>query len=116
MSAYKISSFSKKEISELFAHAKAVKKSQELVILTTPALLCPYGKILLITSRKVGNAPERNLLRRRSKAIFYEARLFEKPINLALIFRPPATKLSFEQLKAIILQAHHKGCQAHGIF
>lgn len=106
MIAHKISSFSKKEISELFANAKAVKKSQELVILTTPALLCPHGKILLIASRKVGNSPERNLLKRRCKAIFYEERLFESNIHFALIFRSPAKKLTFLELKTILIAAH----------
>lgn len=96
-----ISNFSKKEIDYLFKNSSAVYKSKELVILTAPCLLS-FGRVLLITSRKVGNAPERNLLRRRGRAIFYEQRLFELKKNCIIIFKAPATKLTFSQFKNIL--------------
>ncbi|MGZ6254754.1 MAG: ribonuclease P protein component, partial [Candidatus Chromulinivorax sp.] len=90
----------------------------ELVILTAPCSLLTeqllhhkehdfnenFGRILLITSSKVGNAPERNLLRRRSKAIFYQEKMFTQGLHYVAIFKKPATKLSYEQLKTIFMQ------------
>ena len=106
----KISRFTKKEIDLLFSTGKAVFKSKELVILTAPCLL-PFSRILLITSRKVGNAPERNLLRRRGRAIFYEEQLFTLPNHGVVIFKAPAKNLTFDQLKAILIAAMNKPAQ-----
>jgi len=102
-----ISRFSRKEIDHLFKNSTAVYKSKELVILTAPCLL-DFGRVLLVTSRKVGNAPQRNLLRRRSRAIFYEQRLFELGKDCVAIFKAPAKELNFEQLKAVFIQALKK--------
>ncbi len=106
----RVSRFTRSEIDLLFKTGKAVYKSKEFVILTTPCLsfkLQPetIGRILLITSRKVGNAPERNLLRRQSRAIFYEERLFDLGKHCVVIFKAPAKNLSFDQLKAILIKA-----------
>ena len=70
-----ISRFTRTEIDQLFATSTAVYKSKELVILAAPCSLS-FSRILLITSRKVGNAPERNRLRRWGRAVFYEQRLY----------------------------------------
>lgn len=102
--AKNISRFTKKEIDLLFSSGKAVFKSKEFVILTSPCLLSS-SRILLITSRKVGNAPQRNLLRRRGRAIFYEEQLFKLPQHCVIIFRAPAKDLSFEQFKTILITA-----------
>jgi len=99
--AKQISKFKRKEIDLLFQHGQAVYKSKELVILTAPCILS-FGRVLLITSRKVGNAPERNLLRRQGRAIFYEEKFFALNKDCVIIFKSPATKLSFDQLKLII--------------
>lgn len=96
-----ISNFRKKEIDYLFKNSSAVYKSKELVILTAPCLLS-FGRILLITSAKVGTAPQRNLLRRRSRALFYEQKLFESKKDSVIIFKAPAIKLTFFQLKTIL--------------
>ncbi len=99
-----ISRFTKKEIDLLFSTGKAVYKSKEFVILTAPCLLA-FSRILLITSRKVGNAPQRNLLRRRGRAIFYEEKLFENQQHCVVIFRAPAKDLTFDQFKSILIKA-----------
>lgn len=101
--AKNISRFTKKEIDLLFKTGKAVYKSKEFVILTAPCLLS-LGRILLITSRKVGNAPERNLLRRRGRAIFYEEQLFQLQKHCVVIFRAPAKDLTFDQFKAVLIK------------
>lgn len=102
-----ISKFTKKEINHIFQTGKAIYKSKELVLLTAPCIL-QFSRILLITSRKVGNAPERNLLRRRCRAIFYEERLFEQGKDCVVIFKASAKNLSFDQLKEILVQSIEK--------
>lgn len=105
--AKQISRFTKSEIDLLFQTGKAVYKSKEFVILTAPCLLLS-GRVLLITSRKVGNAPERNLLRRRGRAIFYEEKLFELKKHCVVIFKAPAKNLSFDQFKQILKKSMAK--------
>ena len=102
--AKQISRFTRSQIDLLFKDGKAVYKSKELVILTAPCLL-PSSRILLITSRKVGNAPERNLLRRWGRAIYYEQRLFELPRHCVIIFKAPAKNLTFDQFKEILTKS-----------
>ena len=102
--AQHISTFQRKEIDHLFQHAQAVYKSKEFVILTSPCILS-FGRILPITSRKVGNAPKRNKLRRQTRAIFYQNQLFSHQTDAVIIFKAPATKLSFQSLQTILIQA-----------
>ncbi|MDP3788515.1 MAG: ribonuclease P protein component [Candidatus Chromulinivorax sp.] len=109
----RVSRFTRSEIDLLFQTGKAVYKSKEFVILTTPCISFSVGpnksgRILLITSRKVGNAPERNLLRRRGRAIFYEEKLFELGKHCVIIFKSPAKLLSFDQFKEILKKAMEK--------
>lgn len=99
--AKQISKFKRKEIDLLFQTTQAAYKSKELVVLSAPCILS-FGRVLLITSRKVGNAPERNLLRRWGRAIFYEDRLFELKKDCVVIFKSAAKKLTFDQFKEIL--------------
>ena len=57
----KISKFTKREIDYLFCHARRVVKNQFCTILVAPRQNTEFGRVLIIASRKVGNAPERNL-------------------------------------------------------
>jgi ribonuclease P protein component len=102
--AKQISKFKRKEIDLLFKTSQAAYKSKELTILSAPCILS-FGRILLITSRKVGNAPERNLLRRWGRAIFYEEKLFEKNKDHTVIFRSSAKSLTFAEFKEILKKA-----------
>ncbi len=62
------------------------------------------GRILIITPRRVGTAPQRNLIRRRLKAIFFEEKLFEHSFDIVIFCRKGASDLSFEDLKKLLLQ------------
>ncbi len=105
----KLSKFTTREIDCLFKSARRVIKSQECTILLAPAQKS-IGRVLIIASRKVGNAPERNLLRRRIKSIFYEEKLFDRSRDCVVIVYRKAVFLSFEQLKDLLLTAFQKGC------
>lgn len=108
--ARKITKFTKKEIDLFFTNARRVLKHPALTILLAPAQK-ELGRILIITSRKVGTAPVRNKLRRRIKSIFYEAKLFERPFECALIVRSQAATLSYDELKMLILDPYLKATQ-----
>ncbi len=103
--ASKITRFTKKEIDKLFATARRRVKNQALVILLGPRQK-DFGRILIITSRKVGNAPERNKVRRRLKSIFYEEKLYEAPYDCIVIVKKGAVTLSFEALKKLLYSAY----------
>ena len=61
------------------------------------------ARLLVVTSRKVGNAVERNLLRRRIKALFYEEKTYLKGFDWIIFCKKEATKLYFPDLKKILL-------------
>ncbi len=93
----KISSFTREEVSQLFNRVHPKVKIPGLRILRGKASL-EFGRILIVTPRKVGSAPERNLIRRRIKAIFTEHKLYQRHYDgIALIGRD-ATKLSYQDL------------------
>lgn len=99
----KLSKFSKKELDHFFNVAKSPKKNQAFTFLTAPAQ-ASFGRILIIVSKKYGNAPQRNLLKRRLKAIFWEEKLYEKNIDCAVIARPAGKSYDFAQLKSLVLE------------
>lgn len=63
------------------------------------------GRILIITPRKVGNAPQRNLLRRRLKAIFREEKIGDFSNDFLLYCRKGSANLDFQNLKKILLSS-----------
>src|SRR5438128_12670464 len=99
--AAKLSSFSQPQVKHFFKHARALLRHPFLTILCCPAAN-PIGHILVVTSRKVGNAPTRNKIRRQLKAIFYEEKLFELGFDYAFIIKKEATNLPFDELKALV--------------
>jgi ribonuclease P protein component len=108
--AKKISKFTKREIDHLYKHARRVFRDGSCTILLAPQQE-DFARALIITSRKVGNAPERNLIRRRIKSIFYEEKLYERGFDCAFIAQKKATALSFDQLKTIMLGMYKKAAQ-----
>ncbi len=95
---------SKKAIDELFKKARRVIKHPGLHILIAPKA-GTFGHILIIASRKTGNAPERNKIRRRLKSIFYEEKLYEKDLDCIVIVKKEGTPLPFAELKELLLKA-----------
>lgn len=101
----KLSSFSRKEIDIFFKSARAVFKSPAFTILVAPRTQ-QHARLLIVTPRKVGNAPERNKLKRRLRAIFYEEKLFLGLYDMGVIARKQAIVLSFAQLKDTITNVY----------
>ena len=107
----KLFSFSREEVQTAFKTARLKKKALGFKLLqaeiNTEASPSPenlFGKLLIITPRACGKAHERNELRRRAKAIFFQERLYEKPITSLLLVYQPAMKLTFEELKQFLIE------------
>lgn len=93
-----------REVRHVFQSTKLKKKIQGLELFLAPSLLT-IGRILVVTPRKSGNAPQRNLIRRRLKSIFYELGYTKKPVNCIIIVRKEGIDLSFARLKEIMHDA-----------
>ncbi|MFA5075433.1 MAG: ribonuclease P protein component [Candidatus Babeliales bacterium] len=100
----KLFSFSKKEIDSVFKIAKIKYQISGLKLLQASQNNFDYGKLLIIIPAKTGKAHDRNLIKRRIKAIFYEQKLYEKSINSIIFVYKPALNLTFEQLKDFLVQ------------
>ena len=99
-----LTTFTQREIRTLFRIARPVVVTPDLEVRTSPATL-DYGRILIVIPRRVGNAPQRNQLRRRIKALFYEQRWFEQRIDAIVLTKPESITLSFEQLRLLLAPA-----------
>lgn len=102
--ASKISVFRESEVKEIIRKAKRVLKHPGLdVLLSQSPNLQPHGRILVITSRKIGPAAKRNLVRRRLKSIFYQEKLYENKLDYICIIKSPGIQIPFLELKKILL-------------
>lgn len=88
------------EVRKLFDTGRSAFKNSGMTVLYAPRSK-DFGRILVITSRKVGSAPERNLVRRRLKALFYEEEWYTLPYDFVFIIRATAVGYSFEKLKSL---------------
>lgn len=106
----RISKFTKSEIDYLFRHARRVVRNQICTILVAPRQK-EFARVLIITQRKIGNAPERNLVRRRIKAIFYEEKLFTSEFDCVVVVHKKMISLPFDQLKSLLHSVYQKALQ-----
>jgi len=97
-----ITRFTRSEVEQLFAQAKPALRSTAFGLLRAPRQK-EFGRVLIVTSRKVGNAPERNKIRRRLRSIFYEEKVFELLYDWIVLVKKNAVKLEFEELKKLFL-------------
>lgn len=105
--AKSISSFKKEEVNKIFQTGKRRIKTDLIDIIIAKKVL-DFGRILVITSRKVGNAPKRNKIRRRLKSIFYQEKLYDLGYDCIIITKKGAVDLSFDQLKDLLFSALKK--------
>lgn len=103
----KISYFTKKELNQFFSSADVLLKRPELTILVMPRIK-EIARLLVITPRIIGNAPQRNKIRRRLKSIFYEHQLFQGPFDCVIIVRKDILQLPFDELEKIVVNAFNQ--------
>jgi ribonuclease P protein component len=96
--ARSISIFTPAEVRKLFAKAQPVSRNPYFDIKIAPAQT-EIGRILIVVPRKVGTAPQRNLIKRRIKAIFYREKLFELKKDVLVFIKPGAHTLTFQDMK-----------------
>jgi ribonuclease P protein component len=99
-----ISSFKPREVEAFFQNARCVFKDAGLTLLCAPSQ-AETGRVLVITPRRIGNAPARNKIRRQLRALFYETTLYALRTDCAVIVRAPALAYTFEKLKTICVNA-----------
>ncbi len=99
-----ISTFSEKEVRQLFAAARRVTADPIIEVRRAP-MLGKHGRILIVVPKKVGNAPTRNRFKRRIRAIFYQEQLYTRGYDCIVLARPGAAALSFAQLKHLLTRA-----------
>ncbi len=97
----KLSSFTRTEVATLFKSARAKVKLPGLRILKAPTIN-PLGRVLIVTPRRVGNSPERNLLRRRVRAIYREGKLYLYPYDCVLLLGKECLLVPFDELRRLI--------------
>jgi len=100
----KISSFKKSEISELFKRARVAIRCSGIRILTAQSKN-KAGRILIVTPRTCGNSPQRNLFRRRIKAIFRENNLATHSKDFVIIVDKRGIATPFDKLRRLLLCA-----------
>jgi ribonuclease P protein component len=99
-----ITSFTEREIRTLFYKARTQVKHMSLEIRVANAT-GDFGRMLIVIPRVVGTAPERNLIKRRLKAIFYQRKLYARKQDCIALVRKGAHKLSYDQLEALLTTA-----------
>lgn len=62
----------------------------------------PYGRMAIVTPKRVGTAPVRNLMKRRLKAIFYEEKLYTNNKDIVIFVKPKIHPVSFSKIKSIL--------------
>jgi ribonuclease P protein component len=95
--------FEQKEIKIAFQSATIKDQISGFKLLQAPTEAA-FGKILIVTPRKMGNACKRNKIRRQVKNIFFQEKLYKNPISSILLTYPEATKLNFDQIKAFLVK------------
>jgi len=102
-----ISTFTEKEVSLLFKKAKVLLKHTCFYILCAPATK-NFGRMLVVTPKRIGKANKRNLVRRRIKEIFYQEGLFKNQLDCIVIVKREGINLPFAKLKKLIANAYSK--------
>ena len=96
-----IFSFSQPEVTALFSGAKVCLKMPGLTVLSAAAV-GRDGKVLIITSRKSGNAVLRNKVRRRLRALFWMHEWFKKGHDFIIITYRQVHQLSYLEIESLI--------------
>ena len=94
----------KNEAAATIRRSRLVLKTPVLDVKITPKTKI-VARVLPVTPRKSGSAPERNLFRRRIKALFHELNLYEGAYDWIFFAKPGIADLSFKQLRELFLQA-----------
>ena len=92
-----------RDIRQLFLKAKRVVREPGLDILLAPSAGC--GQLVVVTPRYTGNAPERNKIKRRLRAIFHQEQLFQYGYHCIVLVKRDGIHTEFAKLKELLIHA-----------
>lgn len=99
-----LSHFTQHEIAHFFRSSRRIYKSPSFDILCLPAKKS-FGRVIVITPRKIGSAPARNKIRRQIKSIYYQYQLYNYPIDCMVIIKKLPLTLSLTETINLITNA-----------
>ena len=102
-----ISLWEKDERATVLAQARPVFRSPHFDVRIAPKEGA-IARLIVITPKKVGSAPYRNLLKRRRRSIFYQEKLFESAHDWVIYFRPSQSILEYKTLHEKLLELFNK--------
>lgn len=102
-----LSRFAPSEVKTIFKRGKRVLKNPTCDIIVSPKTYV-HGRILVITPKRVGKASQRNKIRRRIKALFFERKYYEHGYDCVTIIKKEGIETSFDELKTIFATAFAK--------
>ncbi len=100
--ARRITQFTRSDIVRLLRKGQRIYRAPELDVRVHPAQ-DDIGRILIIIPKRVGNAPKRNTIRRRLKALFYQEHLYQYGYDWAWFIKPEGASLSYHELRHIAI-------------
>ena len=103
--ARRITIFSSQERKTLFAKARTALRAPGIEIRIMPAQQ-EIGRLQIVVPRSVGTSPQRNLIKRQLKSLFYENKYYSLSKDvLVFIHRGAAKILTFEKLQEYLKKA-----------
>jgi ribonuclease P protein component len=95
--------FSRSEVDYLFLNARRTASYDAFNVLCAPrSREQSFSKVLIIIAKRTGSAPQRNKVRRRLKAIFYQNRLYQQPFHCIVIAKKAAVHKSYQELAGLM--------------
>ncbi|BDC34679.1 hypothetical protein Noda2021_06370 [Candidatus Dependentiae bacterium Noda2021] len=101
-----LSTFSQHEIARFFKSSRRVYKGPSFDILCLPQSKS-HGRLIVVTPRKIGNAPARNKIRRQLKAIYFTNRFYELPVDCMIIIKKLPVSHESSEIISLLSSALH---------
>lgn len=89
------------EVKQFFAAAKNVFRSKKCDVRIAPKTRL-LGRLLVVVPASVGSAVERNVIKRRVRAVFYENNLRNSLFDWGFFVKPAGKNISYTEIKYVI--------------
>ncbi|MBY0109506.1 MAG: ribonuclease P protein component [Candidatus Babeliaceae bacterium] len=103
----KISLWKKDERLRTLTQARPILRSHAFDVRILPKQ-DNIARIIVISPKKTGSAPYRNLLKRRARSIFYQEKMFGSINDWVIYFRPSQSLLDYTKLHNTLLDLFKK--------
>ena len=95
------------EVKTILKRGKRVLKTPTCDIIVAPKAH-ENGRVLVITPKRIGKASQRNKVRRRIKALFFEQKFYERGYDCIAIIKKEGIDTPFDELVNIFKMAFQK--------